>query len=150
MLTPFRVNLSKDDMYQCGRVAVWSTMLDTAIEVSIWLLLDLPPWSVRASTASSPTPGRNTRNCCRVRRRGAGGPKATAQRLDTPSPLGAFMGGLTHGMTTTGPQSAGSYRSEVGEPPWKNICISSSVTFPSLFIDRLEDFGMGRLEFLKR
>ena len=26
----------------------------------------------------------------------------------------------------------GIYRSEVGEPPRKNICISSSVTFPSL------------------
>jgi len=48
------------------------------------------------------------------------------------SPLGAFMGGLTPWNDHDRNQSPGSYRSEVGEPPWKNICISSSVTFPSL------------------
>jgi hypothetical protein len=50
MLTPFQVNLSKDDIHQCGRVAVWSSMLDTAMEVSIWLLLGLPRPEARKMT----------------------------------------------------------------------------------------------------
>ena len=50
MLKPFRMNLSKGDMYECGRVAVWSAMLDTAMEVSVWLLLDVPRPEARKMT----------------------------------------------------------------------------------------------------
>jgi hypothetical protein len=50
MLKPFEMNLSKEDIHQAGRVAVWSSMLDTAMEVSIWLLLDLPRPEARRMT----------------------------------------------------------------------------------------------------
>ena len=52
MLKPFEINLSKEDIRACGRVAVWGSMLDTAMEVSIWLLLDVPRPEARKITHS--------------------------------------------------------------------------------------------------
>jgi hypothetical protein len=50
MLKPFEMNLGKEDIREAGRVAVWSSMLDTTMEVSIWLLLDLPKPEARQLT----------------------------------------------------------------------------------------------------
>ncbi len=50
MLRPYQMNLSKGDMQEIGRVAAWSSMLDTAMEVSIWLLLDVPRPEARQMT----------------------------------------------------------------------------------------------------
>ena len=50
MRDPFPMNLNKEDVRQCGRVAVWSAMLDTAMEVTIWLLCGLPRPDARRST----------------------------------------------------------------------------------------------------
>ena len=48
--TEFDINLQRDDIYACGRVAVWGSMLDTMMEVAIWTLLDLPKPETRKLT----------------------------------------------------------------------------------------------------
>jgi len=50
MFTPYRLNLKNDDMRAAGRVAVWSSLLDTAMEVTIWLVLDVPRPEARRMT----------------------------------------------------------------------------------------------------
>lgn len=50
MQKEFNINLSEKDIYACGRVAVWSSMLDTTMEVAIWTLLDLPKPAARKLT----------------------------------------------------------------------------------------------------
>ena len=50
MQQEFPMNLNPEDIYACGRVAVWSSMLDTTMEVAIWSLLNLPKPSARKLT----------------------------------------------------------------------------------------------------
>ena len=50
MQREFQINLKQDDIYACGRVAVWGSMLDTTMEIAIWTLLDLPKPEARKLT----------------------------------------------------------------------------------------------------